>query len=1046
MKNIINIAISNTRTVITALILLIIAGGITFNSLPKESDPDVHIPIIYVSMILSGISPEDSETLLLRPMEQKLRAVEGIKEMRSTAYQGGGNVILEFDAGFDSEKALRDVRQKSEEAKPDLPDEAEEPVVEEVNLSLLPILVVSVAGDAPYRTLVSLSKKLRDKIERIDSVLKVEISGDREEEVDIIVDPLLLESYGLDANDIFNLIGRSNRLVTAGNLETGQGSFAIKVPGLFKNAEDILDMPLKINGDAVVKVRDVATIRSTYKDAQSYARMNGKTTIGLEVSKRSGQNVIETIDKVRAVVDEEKQYWPPTVQVSYSSDESVEIKRMLVDLENSLLIAVILVMIVIIGSLGLRSGLLVGTAIPGSFLIGILVLALQGLTLNIVVLFSLILAVGMLVDGAIVLVEYADRKMVEGYGKMEAYRLAAHAMFWPIFGSTATVIAAFLPLLFWPGTVGQFMKFLPLTLVATLGASFLMAMFFGPALGSVFGKTIGAEEIAKMKILDSGSITDLKNLRGFTGWYVRVLDRALNNPIKVLLVAFVVLIGAWVAYSKFGNGVEFFPNIEPDRASLQIRARGNLSLDEKDILVREVEKQVFAVQEQGHEFNAIYTVTRGGNPAMRRDIAEDVIGIIRLEFADWQKRRKAVDILEELRQKTAHLAGIIVEPSEQKQGPRSGKDIDITLSSRFAELLPPAVVQLRQKLESMSGLQDIEDTRSVPGIEWEISVDRSEAAKFSTDITSIGNAIQFVTRGLKFSTYRPEDSDDEVDIVARFPEEFRTIKQLDNIRVGENNSVPISNFIKRDAKPKVGVIERLDGERILHVKSNVQPGVLINDKVKEIQSWISQANFDSRINIQFKGDDEEQNKSQKFLTGAFMAALALIGMLLLAQFNSFYNTLLILSAVIMSTIGVMIGLLIINQPFGIVMSGIGVIALAGIIVSNNIILIDTFEHIRHETGSVKEAIIRTGAQRLRPVLLTKITAILGLLPLVIGLNIDIFTREISIGAPATQWWTQLSSAIVFGLSFGSILTLIVTPCSLMLKFIVRDYAKKIFRR
>lgn len=1044
MNAIIDAALSHSRTVILSLVLLLVAGFLAYQAMPKESDPDINIPIVYTLLTLEGISPEDSERLLLRPVEQELRAIEGVKEMRSMAYQGGGSVLLEFDAGFDIDQALQDVRDKVDQAKAELPEDADEPTVHEINLSLFPVLVVTLSGDLPQRTLIELADRLQDKIEGIDSVLEAQLAGDREEQVEMVIDPLLLESYGLDANDIAELIGRSNRLVAAGNLDTGQGRFAIKVPGLFETGKDILDMPLKVNGDAVVRVRDVATLRRAYKDAESYARIDGKTAVALEVSKRTGENIIDTIAKVKAVVEAERQYWPTQVEVTYSQDRSSDIRVMLTDLENNLISAIVLIMIVTVATLGLRSSILIGVAIPGSFLIGILALAAFGLTINIVVLFSLILAVGILVDGATVMAEFADRKMAEGLPPREAYGLGAKRMAWPIIASTATTGAAFLPLLFWPGVVGEFMKFLPITVSATLMASLLMALIFVPVLGAAFGRRQDAGDSDRMKALARGDGHDLSRIGGALGMYVGVLAGALRHPGKVVFAACLALVGIWAAYAMYGRGVEFFPEVEPDVAVLQVHGRGNLSIDERDALVREVEAQVLAMDAEHDEFDAIYSVTLG-SASTEGELSEDVIGTIQLEFVDWDERRKADDILAEIRTRTAPLAGIIVEPRKMEGGPPVGKPIHVQLSSRFPELLPPAIERLRAFVDGLDGVVDVEDTRAVPGIEWEIAVDRGEAAKYGVDVTTVGSSVQLVTKGLKFGDFRPDDAEDEIDIVARYPSSARSVNELDQIRVPTGESfVPISNFVTRAPQPKVGLINRVDGERVLAVKADVVPGVLVDNKVREIRAWLNDAGLDSRIGVSFKGEDEEQQESQAFLIKAFLAALFLIAIILVTQFNSFYSTMLILSAVVMSTVGVMIGLLILDQPFGIVMNGIGVIALAGIVVSNNIILIDTFDQIRDSERTPREAILRTCAQRLRPVLLTAVTTVLGLVPMMMGVNIDFVSREVTVGAPSTQWWIQLSTAIVFGLTFATVLTLIVTPCALMVRENVRSWRE--FRR
>ncbi|MCP4330015.1 MAG: efflux RND transporter permease subunit [Alphaproteobacteria bacterium] len=1045
MNAIIDAALSRSRTVLAGLFLILVSGTVAYIEIPKESDPDINIPIIYVSATLTGISPEDSERLLIRPLEQELRTVEGVKEMRSNAYQGGANVILEFEAGFDVDAALDDVREKVDDAEPDLPEEAEEPTVNEVNFSLFPIILVTLSGEVPERTLRRLARELQDRLETISSVLEATIPGDREEQVEIIIDPLLVESYGLSEGEITGAVDRSNRLIAAGNLDTGHGRFAIKVPGLFEDVRQILDMPIKVNGDAAVTLQDIATARRGYEDAEGYSRLNGQNAVTLAVSKRTGENIIETIELVRAAVEDERGNWPDVIDISYSQDRSTQIRDMLRDLQNNVISAVLLVMIVVVAALGLRTATLVGIAVPGSFLAAILLLSVMGLTINIVVLFSLILAVGMLVDGAIVVTEYADRKMTEGVDRREAYGLAAKRMAWPITASTATTLAAFLPLLFWPGVVGEFMKFLPITLIATLSASLLMALIFVPTLGSIMGRPGGAVDEDTMKALAADGDADLAKVRGLTGRYLRLLDRALDHPGKILIAAALVLIGVQWAYAKFGHGIEFFPNVEPERAALQIHARGNLSIDEQDGLVREVEVVVLNLNREHGEIETIYATT--GQSEGPSEDAEDIIGVIQLQFVPWDQRRPAVQILDEILSETAGIAGISVETREEEAGPPVGKAIQIEVSGRDTELLDDTVGLIRARLDEMSGLTNIEDSRPIPGIEWEIAVDRSQAAKFGADVTTIGDSIKLVTNGFEISTYRPDDSRDEIDIVVRYPEAYRTMDQLDQIRVAtESGLVPISNFVTRTAQPKVGTINRIDGHRVLTVKSDVREGVLADTKLKEIQAWLETVDIDPRVDIAFKGEDEEQKEAQDFLLKAFGIALFIMAIILVTQFNSFYSAFLILTAVVMSTIGVMIGLMVIGEPFGIVMSGVGVIALAGIVVNNNIVLIDTFDRLKHGTSSARQAILRTGAQRLRPVLLTTVTTVLGLMPMVLRMNVDFATREVAIGAPSTQWWTQLSTAIVFGLSFATVLTLIVTPSALMLRTNVAEWRQDRRRR
>lgn len=1039
MVPIIDAALSRSRTVLSILTLLLLTGAFAYVNIAKESSPDIDIPQIYVSMHLEGISPDDAERLLVRPMEQELSSIEGVKEMRSSGYQGGGNVILEFQAGFDKDTALIDVQTAVDKARPELPDDVEEPTVNEINFSLFPILVVTLTGDVPERTLLRLSRELQERIEGIGSVLEAGIAGDREELLEVLVEPSLLESYGLVGNDIVNFFRASNRLVAAGNLDTGAGRFAIEVPGLFETAYDVMNMPLSTSGDSAIKVKDIAEIRRTFKDPENFARLNGRKSIALEIVKRSGENIIDTIEEVRRVVAEEKQQWPEGVEIYFTQDQSTDIRSMLVDLQNNVISAILLVMIVVVWALGVRAAGLVGIAIPGSFLTGILILYAMGLTVNVVVLFSLILSVGMLVDGAIVITEYADRKMAEGNDKVTAYGAAAKRMAWPITASAATTLVAFAPLLFWPDVVGEFMRYMPITLIAVLGASLFMALIFVPTLGALFGKPSVAadgEAMEQIKIAENGDLTKLK---GVTRLYLNFLEKAIDRPLMVLGVCFILLIGVNITYGKFGNGVEFFPETEPEQASILVHARGNLSIHEQDVIVGEVEEIVMATE----GLETVYT--RVGKSAQQgSDLAEDVIGQIQVEFLDWQARRPVDDILAEILEETSVLAGIAIETKKQEGGPPTGKDIQVEIASRFPEKLNETTELILEAIDSIGDVIDLEDSRPMPGIDWELDVDRTQAAKFGLDLSTIGQYVRMVTNGLIIAGYRPEDAEDEIDIVIRHYPDQRTLDQLDRIRIetAAGGSVPISSFVERKYKPSVGVINRVDQRRVITIKANLPPGVNVDSKVQQVKAWLidNKDRIDPDVRINFRGADEDQKNSQAFLGNAFLVALFLMAIILVTQFNSFYSAFLILTAVIMSTVGVMIGLLITGQPFGIIMSGVGIIALAGIIVNNNIVLIDTFDTLRKRYGpqtkhnmSIREIVLRTGAQRLRPVLLTTITTVIGLMPMVLQVNIDFLAREVSVGAPSTQMWVQLATAIVSGLSFSTILTLVVTPSSLMLR-------------
>src|SRR6201988_4725884 len=689
MSTFINYAISHARLTIATLLFLLVAGLVAYVTIPKEAEPDVKIPIIYVQLSQRGISPEDSERLLLRPVETLLKSVGNGKERRSTAFEGGGFVLLEFEAGFDSKSALADVRAKVDQAKHDLPRDVDEPQVQEVNLSLYPVLVVGLSGDVPERTLLRMARAAKNAIEQAPGVLSAELRGARDEAVEIILDPTLIASYGMSLEQLGSITQSFNTLIAAGALEGDSGRFAVKVPSLFEKPQDILKIPIVSSSKATVTLLDIAQVKPTFKDATSVTRVNGRPAMTIEVSKRTGANLIETVDAVKATVEQLQKTWPEAVHVTFTQDKSKIIRQMLGDLQNSVATGVLLVAIVILFALGFRASLFIGIAIPASFLAGVLGLQLAGLTVNIVVLFSLILAVGMLVDDAIIVSEFAERRMSEGMTPKEAYSLAAKRMSGPVIAATATRIAAFSPLLFWPGVVGQFMKYLPITLIAPLSASLAVALFFTPTLGSLLGRANPTPHDETMR--DSGL-------------YMRTVKYALRHPGTTLALVAFLLIAVPVAYGKLGMGVELFPDVEPDYGQVIVHGRGNLSLEEKDRQVRAVEERV--LQTKG--LQTVYT-RAGEQPRGMDGISEDTIGVIQFEFSDWKTRPPAHVIMDGIRAATSDLAGIMVEVTAPKGGPPTGKPVQVQLSAIDPAALPDAARKVTELLAKRSDIRDLDD-------------------------------------------------------------------------------------------------------------------------------------------------------------------------------------------------------------------------------------------------------------------------------------------------------------------------------------------------
>lgn len=1030
----ISAVISKLRAVVFVLCFIMVSGIVSYIAIPKEYFPDVQIPIFSILVQQRGISVYDSEKLIIRPLEQKLRGIEGVKDIKSKAFEGGASIIMEFYTGFDLTKAKTDVKDKVDEARPLLPREIDEPIVDEVNLSLFPILLIKLSGDVPDRILYDLAQKLQDEIEsKVSSVLKAGLVGDREEVIELQIDPRRLYQYNLGIDSVAAIINANNTLVSSGVIESKYGRFPIKIKGCFTNLEEMYKAPLLAMNGKVVVFDDVAFVRSTFEDPKSFARDRGVNAVVIEVTKRTGENIIETVKKSMEVVSTFTKDWPKSIKINFAQDQSKKINDLLLELLNTLLLTFILVMVVIILSLGWRSAMLVAISLPGSFLSSILFLHACGYTINIIVLFGLIFAVGMLVDGSIIVVEYADKKMEEGESAMQAYIEAAVRMKWPVITSISTILVVFIPLLFWPGMVGKVLKFLPITLLSTLTASIAMALIFVPAIGAYFGKLPDH----KQPEASFEDVKDILKVGGLTGKYVNYLNIALNHPLRVISGAIIALFIVSTTYFKSDLGVEFFPISEPENAMVHVRAKGNLSVYEKDELVKKVEEIINPIV----DIDSVYTKagsirdanmeSSGNNGAT----VEDEIGSIMIEFSNWRTRRKADEITGEINEKCAKIPGIKVSVENEKQGPsKSPINFDVFSTNNNFDKIIEITEELRDYIAKMPGISLIKDYLPLKSVEFEYVVDRAEALKYGANITLIGKSLQMATSGVLVGTYKPDEKKEEVDIFVRFPENFRTIEELEKLRVKTQlGLMPVSNFIKKVKKVGLSTLTRSDGRASVNMEADLYKGYYADDYLQKIQQWFDEKKLSDDVGITFKGDARDQAESAKFLGGAFACAILMMIFIMLLEFNSFFSTFLVLSAILMSTVGVFLGLWLRQMPFIITMGGIGIIGLAGIIVSNNIILIDTFDGLHEKIKNGRERILKTCAQRLRPVFLTKITVILGMLPIMYGINIDFFALEITVGAPSTALWKLLSTCIVSGVLFASIMTLFFTPCALMVR-------------
>ena len=1038
MMGFIDAAISRSRTTLMMMSMVVLCGLLARAALPIANDPHIVLPYFLIGVMHEGISPEDGERLLIQPVEVELRKVEGIKEISAIANEGFVSLGVEFEPEIDLKVALLDTREAVNRAKSEMPTTAEEPFVEQLNVDDFPLLQINLLSEgASERQMYEAILSLRDAIETVPSVLSADMRGSREEVLEVLIDPEALEAYRISSEALADTLRRNNRLIAAGSLETGGGRFAVKLPSVVETAADIMTLPVRVNGDIVVTLADVAEVRRTFKDRTSYARFNGQKAMYIEVKKRPDANVIKASDAVLDIVEKMSQQLPPSIRVQPSLITSEFAEVQVTELQGNIMTALALVMVIVVAAMGFRSGVIVGLGIPVSLLFSVIIIYLLGYTFNFMVMFGMLLGLGMLIDGAIVVTEYADRRMSEGADHKAAYAEAVKRMFWPVTASTATTLAAFLPLMFWPGIPGQFMSYLPVTVFTVLSGSLLYALLFGPVLGTIFGQpTVHATALAET--LDQLEHGDPTRLSGFTGAYARAMTRVCARPVSVLGAIALLLISIFWAYGQYGKGTIFFNDTDPQFLTVSVSGRGNFSASEVDKLVRRVEQRMFSVPGiRSMNTQTLLPGSSGGGP----DAVADRIGVVFIELTPESDRSQSgFDVIRIIRERTLDLPGLRVEVQPVEQGPSIGKPIQIELRSRYRELLKPAMAAIRDYLDTLPELIDIDDTRALPSIEWRMEVDRAQAAIYGADVTTSGIALQLVTSGVKVGEYRPSGADDAVDIRARYPREYRGIKAMESMQVSTSKGlVPLSNFVSVEPAQGVDTLRRIDGFPTERIRAQVVEGVIPDNVVAHLKVWLSEQDFDPRIEIQFRGANEEQAESIAFVSVAFLLSLLLMFVLLVTQFNSFYQSLLILLAVIMSTAGVLVGLLLTDSAFSAILTGIGIVSLAGIVVNNNIVLIDTFNYVRqrHPELPLNSIIVRATAQRLRPVLLTTATTVFGLLPLALSMSVDLINRNIKAGGQMAVFWEPLSQAIVFGLSFAALLTLVATPALLALPSYIR---------
>ena len=1014
------------RVVLTVMVIVLTAGTAAYLSMPKESFPAIDVPYLYVSITQTGVSPRDAENLLAKPAEEELANLPGLQNISSTSTTGHASVILEFDINTDKDQALQDTRAKMDAIKAKLPTDADDPTVSEIDF-IGPIMSVAIYGTAPEKELTRRAEELQDALEALGDVREVKLSGSRKEQLEVRIDLLRLEAYGLTANQLFDALARNNMVVPGGTLNTGQGSFNIEVPGLISNAQDVYSLPIKTDGNTVVTFGDVATITRTLADATEYTQVNGSPAQILGVSKKLGTNIIDVSNQVRATTEELAKSWPSGVSYSVFLDQADTTTSLFRSLEAAVLTAVALVLITCIATLGLRPALMIGLSIPLSFMMAFLVADMLGMTINMMVMFGLVIAVGVLVDDPVVVVEYAERKLQEGVPKREAFIMAMRKMFVPVVGATATTLGAFIPLLFWPGIIGKFMSYLPMIVIIVMIASFISALIFMPVIGSVIASThVDEKEKAKADIVMYPDKFDPKKVTGLTGFYVRAMEKLISWPLPTLAVGFGIIVAIFVTYATHPTGSEAFPASEPEYATVAVVGQGNYSPEEVRDMLIEVEDQLLQV-------NGIQDVImQFGTTGAFGTMPPDTIGNFQLQLVNWNHRVPAEKIFADIRSRVADIAGLDIQVLAAENGPPAGKDLNMRVESKNYDDLMPVVAAIRDHLSTWPEVVDAEDGRPSPGIDWQITVDRAEAGKYGIGVRELVPYVQLITNGVKLGTYRDGETGDELDIRVRLPKDERTFDALDSMRIATSaGMIPVSNFIDRKAVPKVANIERRNQVYVMNVAAgltNLPEGVYAADKVAELQKWIGEQNFPDSVNVAFGGAEEQMGDANAFIVSAMGMAMALIFFILLLEYNSFYQVMVTLSTVVMSVAGVLLGMLLTGMSFSAIMTGLGIVALAGIVVKNGIVLIDTYnDYNRHQHVEPVKAMLLTVSQRVRPVLLTAFLTALGVIPMWANVEFDFIRREIVVGGLAGSWFIHLSAALVSGLFFSTLLTLVMVP-------------------
>jgi len=1096
-----SLAVDHSTSVLVLLAFLAMAGLASYRAIPKESYPEIEIPMIVVNTIYPGVSPGDVESLVTRKVEEELNGISDIKELTSTSVEGYSSVTAEFESAVSIEEALQEVREKVDLARPELPPDAEDPSVVEISFSEVPLMQVNVAGAFGLVKLKEIGEDLQERIESIPAVLRAELRGGLEREVQVDIDLAKLKYYNVSFNDVLDAIRLENVNVPGGSIDVGGVKYLVRVDGEFEDPSLIRDLVVATPDGRPVYVRDVAEVKFGFAEKNTYARLGDEPVVTLDVIKRSGENIIETSTAVRAAIDETRPTMPASTSIQITSDMSEDIAEMVVSLQNNIISGLLLIVGVLFFVLGLRTSIFVAISIPTSMFASFVALRLLGVSMNMVVLFSLILALGMLVDNAIVIVENIYRFVEEGWDRKAASKKATGEVAGPVVAATATTLAAFAPLMFWPGMAGEFMKFLPLTLIVTLTSSLFVALVIVPTLCSIFLRPEKRDSRAtsrrtKWSMWAIGGVVALlvalvnpvaaatlsgtaaaawllhgrllegisKNFmtRGFprfVKWYEKRLQWSLNHRVVVLLGSGGALVVTILVYGNVAPPVEYFPeDVPPSALIVDIEAPAGTSAAVTNEYATRMQSELQGVAGVADAESVVTTVGSAGgfNPMSGGGPGGPESGRIILSMVDYRDR--AFDVFATLGEMQSRigvdLAGADVRVDKAEEGPASGPPVNIEIVGEEPETLKRladeaiAIVEASPSYPRLVGLEsNMNDARP----ELHVEVDREAASLHGLSTNAVGFAVRAAVNGIEAAKYRT--GNDEYDIVVRLREEDRKeLTALAGLSVfSDGQQIPLTSVARWVVGEGYGSIRRKDMDRVATISAEVAAGYNSNNVRAEVETLLAgfAADLPPGYSLRFTGEQEEQQEAQAFLMTAFVAALMLIALILVSQFNSVVKPVIILSSVILSTIGVLIGLMVFRMPFVIIMTGVGIISLAGIVVNNAIVLIDYIDVLRRRDGlSVGDALMQGGRTRLRPVLLTALTTALGLVPLAVGLNVNFFgffsslSPELYWGGEQAAWWAPMAVAVIVGILFATFLTLILVP---VMYSLVHDFVN-LFRR